>query len=137
MMSKWLCDTNVVSELMRRSPNPYVVEWASAQDHFNLSVITVEEISCGLEQKQLTKKKAWFDRFMGYRCSIISTDESIATRAGQERGRFLRLGAVRTQADILIAATAWKYNLTVVTRNTRDFTGCGIPLLDPFERAGS
>ncbi len=132
MMTKWLCDTNIISELMNRSPNQKVVEWASAQDIFSLSIISMEEIFCGLEQKKLIKKRAWFEKFIDHRCSIIVADAGIAMHAGQERGRFLRQGIVRTQADMIIAATAWGYDLTIVTRNTRDFEGCGIPLLDPF-----
>ena len=41
-------------------------------------------------------------------------------------------GIVRDQADMLIAATAQVHQLTLVTRNTRDFEGCGIGLLNPF-----
>lgn len=133
MMSSWLCDTNIISELMRRSANAKVLAWASAQDSFRLSVITVEEINYGLEHKKLARKRDWFERFLQSRCSLLPINGSIAAHAGKERGRFLAQGIVRTQADMIIAATAWKYELTVVTRNTKDFGGCGIPLLNPFE----
>ena len=132
-MSNWLCDSNVISELMSRFANPKVLAWASAQDSFGLSVVTVEEIYCGLEHKKLVNKEAWFERFLEYRCSLLPVNASIAARAGQERGRFLARGMVRTQADMIIAATAWKYELTLVTRNTKDFSGSGVPLLNPFE----
>ncbi|MEM6839922.1 MAG: hypothetical protein AAF609_24185 [Cyanobacteria bacterium P01_C01_bin.120] len=38
----------------------------------------------------------------------------------------------RTQADMLIAATAQVHNLALVTRNTRDFENCDIQILNPF-----
>ena len=41
-------------------------------------------------------------------------------------------GQVREQADMLIAATAQIHALTLVTRNVRDFDGCGIAVLNPF-----
>jgi len=40
---------------------------------------------------------------------------------------------VRDQPDMLIAATAQVHGLTLVTRNSKDFEGCGISLLNPFE----
>ncbi|XGB40582.1 MAG: hypothetical protein LVT47_02890 [Cyanobacteria bacterium LVE1205-1] len=48
------------------------------------------------------------------------------------RGGFRIQGITRSQADILIAATARVHNLTLVTRNIRDFEDCGISLLNPF-----
>ena len=56
----------------------------------------------------------------------------IARRAGELRGAFAARGIVRSQPDMLIAATAQVHALTLVTRNTADFAGCGIPLLNPF-----
>jgi predicted nucleic acid-binding protein len=51
------------------------------------------------------------------------------------RGEFRRGGKQRTQADMLIAATALEHNLALATRNAKDFEACGIPLVNPFERA--
>lgn len=48
---KYLCDTNVVSEAMKRLPDPKVKQWLSDQELVYLSVITVEEIYFGLAYK--------------------------------------------------------------------------------------
>jgi toxin FitB len=56
----------------------------------------------------------------------------IAGVAGRLRGAVAVRGVSRTQADMLIAATGQVDGMTLVTRNVRDFGGCGIPLLDPF-----
>ena len=52
------------------------------------------------------------------------------------RGRLAARGVVREQADMLIAAIAQVHQLTLVTRNTRDFEFCGIALLNPFADGG-
>ena len=56
----------------------------------------------------------------------------MAKLAGQLRGQFRVKGQVRTQADILIVAMALVHSLTLVTKNKRDFQGCGVILLNPF-----
>ncbi|MBM2812395.1 MAG: domain-like, partial [Chloroflexi bacterium] len=56
----------------------------------------------------------------------------VARLAGQIRGRLMARGRVRTQADMMIAATAQIHHLVIVTRNTRDFEDCGVPVLNPF-----
>ncbi|WP_292859204.1 type II toxin-antitoxin system VapC family toxin [Nostoc sp. LPT] len=56
----------------------------------------------------------------------------IAKRSGELRGELRSSGKTHTQADIMIAATAQIHQLTLVTRNIRDFDSCGIPLLNPF-----
>ena len=45
---KWLCDTNVISESMKPEGNSAVTGWLSERDIVNISVITVEEVFCGL-----------------------------------------------------------------------------------------
>lgn len=132
-MSSWLCDTSIVSELMRRQPDRLVVAWAKKQERFWLSVIVLEEIHAGLEKQNLAKKRQWFERFVHFRCDVVPVSEAIAVHAGKLRGRLLSRGKPRSQADILIAATAWKHDLTVVTRNCPDFEDCGIPVFNPFE----
>ncbi len=132
-MSDWLSDTNVVSELMRIRPNENVLKWAEQQEYFYLSVITIEEIYCGLKQKALKQKEKWFDRFVEKRCSILNIDSSIAKKAASQRGLFMANGILRSQANMLIAATAWKNQLTVTTGNINDFFGCGVPVYNPFD----
>jgi predicted nucleic acid-binding protein len=65
-------------------------------------------------------------------CQIIPITAEIAHHSGELRGRLRTQGKPRTQADMLIAATAHLHQLTLVTRNTRDFEDCGISLLNPF-----
>ena len=128
----WLCDTNVISEVFKRSPNKVVVDWITQQEVIFFSIVTVEEIYCGLSHKDANKKMQWFDKFMRLRCRILPATLRIAKKCGVLRGQFLKKGISRTQADLLIAATAVVHNLALATRNTQDFENCGIPLLNPF-----
>lgn len=132
-MKHWLIDTNIVSELMRRIPDAKVEAWSVAEGDFSASAITVDEILFGLERQSLTNKIQWFETFLTHRCEILPVTASVAQRAGSIRGQLAANGVIRSQPDMLIAATAWSHNLTLATRNTRDFEGTGIALFNPFE----
>jgi predicted nucleic acid-binding protein len=56
----------------------------------------------------------------------------VARRSAGLRARLRTLGKTRTQADMLIAATAAEHDLILVTRNVRDFDDCGLQVLNPF-----
>jgi predicted nucleic acid-binding protein len=70
---------------------------------------------------------AWLQR---HEVLPITTD--VARCAGALRGQLQLRGQTRSQADMLIAATAQIHALTIVTRNVRDFDGCGVAVLNPF-----
>lgn len=75
---------------------------------------------------------AWFQKFIKSRCQVLPVTDTIAIRCGTLRGEFRKKGIARTQADLLIAATAYEHNYVVVTRNERDFKDCGITIFNPF-----
>lgn len=127
-----LIDTNVLSEFMRPKPSPKVMAWAKTQTQFQLSVITVEEIYYGLSWKPNTRVKSWFENFLRNYADVLSITPEIAKAAGELRGNFQQQGDNRSQADMLIAATALGHKLVVVTRNEKDFAGCGVKVLNPW-----
>lgn len=128
----YLVDTNVIAELARKQPNAGVVAWASGVSSLTVSVVTVDEVYFGLSWRPNDRVRAWFERFLQRHCEVVPVTEAIAIRAGWLRGELRRNGETRTQADMLIAGTAQVHALSVVTRNERDFHGCGIPVLNPF-----
>lgn len=131
-----LVDTNVLSELMRPRPDAGVLAWLQGRERVNprltISVVTVDEIMFGLSWRPTARLLAWFDAFV-LRHEVLPITVNIARRAGELRGQLQARGQTRTQADMLIAATAQIHALTLVTRNVRDFEGCGIGVLNPFE----
>jgi toxin FitB len=128
----WLVDTNVLSELARPRPNAGVVAWADGIERISISTITFEEIMFGLAWKPNPRIRQWFSQFFAEACDILPITAPIAERAGLMRGQLRAGGHTRSQADMLIAATAEVHGLTLVTRNVRDFEGCGIVLSNPF-----
>jgi predicted nucleic acid-binding protein len=127
-----LVDTNILGELSRPRPNAGVLSWSETARRIAMSVITVEEVLYGLARRPLPRVRAWFDQFLARHCEVLDLTKPIAVLAGNLRGQLASRGQVRTQADTLIGATAAHHGLTLVTRNVRDFDGCGISVLDPF-----
>lgn len=133
----FLGDTNVLSELAKRAPDPGVRLWASRVSDLAVSVVTVEEIHFGLAWKPNSRIRSWLDAFLRRSCSILPVSAEIARLAGELRGTRRARGRQHTQADMLIAATAFVHRLTVVTRNVGHFSDCGIAVLNPFSHPSS
>lgn len=137
----FLLDTNVVSEL-RRGPaaNPGVIDWFDSQSprELFLSAITVGEIRQGIEQLRArdTRQSAFLDRWLKglvefYEDRLLYVDGDVAEEWGRLRAR---RGA--PVIDTLLAATARVHELTIVTRNTRDFRSLDVSVLNPWRAAG-
>jgi toxin FitB len=101
----YLVDTNIISELVRREPDPGVSAWASGVTQLALSVITVDEIHFGLAWRPNARVRTWIEAFF-QRHPILDVTATIAHRAGELRRTLAARGSVRHQADMLIAATA-------------------------------
>jgi predicted nucleic acid-binding protein len=127
-----LIDTNVLSELARPRPDRRVIEWASELAAVTLSAITVEEIFFGLAAKPNARIERWFEGFLETDCQVLEVTAPIARHAGVLRGQLAKRGRPRSQADMLIAATAALHGLTLATRNQRDFADCGVSVHNPF-----
>jgi len=128
----FLVDTNIISELARPQPNPGVAQWAETANSVALSVITVEEIYFGLSWKPNPRIQSWFDAFLDQYCEVLPITPEIAKGSARMRGRLQSKGLPRSQADMLIAATAEHHQLTLLTRNVRDFDDCGLAIQNPF-----
>jgi hypothetical protein len=129
----YLLDTNVLREVMRRSPNPAVTAWFSTLEEFSVSVVTLEELVYGLRRRSMLAKEAWLRRMLADKADVVPVTVAAAHWSGEKRATLESAGRSVTQADALIAACAWELGLILATQNIEDFRGFGVPLLDPFE----
>lgn len=132
LSTNFLVDTNLLSELVRKNPDPGVLEWAEATRQVWISSITVEEIFFGLTWKPVPRIQYWFEGLLETYCEVLPVTTDIAKRAGELRGQLQRRGQTLEPADMIIAATAQVHQLTLATRNVRHFADCGVPLINPF-----
>ena len=131
----YLLDTNVVSELRRPRPHRAVLRWIAdvPPDQLYLSVVTIGEIQAGIElTREQDAAKAeelenWLDLVLAS-YNVLPMDAP----AFREWARLMHRRSDTLSEDAMIAATAKVHNLTVVTRNTRDFSELGVELQDPF-----
>ncbi len=138
---KFLLDTCVISELIARQPSTKVIDWLDSveDDHIYLSVITIGEIKRGIEKLPDSGRKTaiqeWFSehllpRFAG---RILPIDVAVMLTWGELVARLEAQGRKLSAIDSLIAALALQNGLTLVTRNTKDFMGTAVSLLDPWQ----
>ncbi len=133
----YLVDTNVISELRRREPDPNVVEWFEQRPStaLFLSVLTLGEVRKGIELVTDSKRKLrlldWLEvelpKFFAGR--TLPVNLAVADRWGRLQAD---AGRPLPAVDSLIAATALHHGLRVVTRNARDFTFPGLAVINPW-----
>ncbi len=121
-MTKLLLDTDVLSALMRRTPEVVssAREYLNQHGRFTISVITKYEIQRGLKAKNAKKQMEAFERFC-VRNEILPIDEETAERGSTIYAELASRGELIGDADILIAATAMIHDLGLVTNNHKHF----------------
>ncbi len=131
----YLLDTNVVSEFRRRKPHGAVLAWLASvsDDDLRVSAVTIGEIQTGIElTRQMDKAKAdeieaWLERITAT-YNLLPMD----ARIFRYWAKLIHGRSDTLAEDAMIAATALVHNLTIVTRNIRDFEQFGVPTFDPF-----
>lgn len=140
-MTRWLLDTNFVSELRRSHPNARVLDFVerSDLDRMYLSVVVMAELRFGVLTAREAARRDELDRWLTYTIRpmfagrVLTVTEQIVLR-----WRFMvedsrKVGRSFSAPDLLIAATAIEHELTLVTRNVKDFAGLGVTILNPWE----
>jgi predicted nucleic acid-binding protein len=139
-VTRWLLDTNILSELRKPRPEPKVVKFVAAQplDALFVSIVTLAEIRFGIERvsdvTRRTDLKDWLTHkvrpmFEG-RVLPISEDVMFKWRLLVEDGR--KADHPFSQPDLIIAATGLHHGLTIVTRDTADYTRTRAAILNPW-----
>ncbi|MBZ0257346.1 type II toxin-antitoxin system VapC family toxin [bacterium] len=136
-----ILDTNVISELMRETPHENVKAWIAANKPTDLSLttITIAEIQRGLARLPKGKRRNTlelkFSTFISEAFSgrIYSFDEDAAIVYGKVAAKREKEGFNTDAVDLMIAAIVKSRNASIATRNTKDFDGCGIQVINPWE----
>ena len=128
-----LADTNVISEFVKSTPDAQVMRWLESVQLMAISAVTLEEAHFGLAWQPNTRKLALFNALVERMHSVYPITPVIAQRGGALRGQFKAQGITRSTPDMLIAATAIEHQLVLATRNVRDFLGCGVQVVNPFD----
>jgi toxin FitB len=139
-MTGFLLDTNVPSELTRPQSNLHVERWLDEADdeQLFLSVVSLGEIFKGLtilpDGKRRRRLQQWVEATLRpwFEGRILPVTERIAERWGILSGECQMEGRGLSVADGLIAATALEHDLTVVTRNQKDFASVGVAVFNPW-----
>ncbi|GLQ12515.1 ribonuclease VapC [Devosia yakushimensis] len=139
----FLLDTNVLSEIRRPQPDQHVLTWLDQvdEDRTYLSVITIAEIARGValmdEGKRKSELAQWLELDLPERFGerVLPVDTGTALIWGQLLASTRREGIGLSVMDGWIAATAISRQLTLVTRNIKDFENLPLTLLDPWASA--
>lgn len=134
----YLVDTNVLSEAAKPHPDPKVVKWLLHHEgELYVSTITIGEICRGIERMPDGKRKRLLRQWLHDLCvcmkgRILGFNTSTAHIWGKLKAEWEKSGVIVPSLDSQLAATAHRYGLTLVTRNTSDFDKTGVKLLNPF-----
>ncbi len=136
----YLVDTNVISEIRKKSKankgvRSFFQQAIEDKTRIFISVVTVGELRRGVEliryrndARQADQLEKWLVTLLAeYQDHILDINQDIAQLWGR-----LRVPYPENALDKQIAATALIYELTVVTRNYKDFVKTGVPVLNPF-----
>ena len=138
-----LLDTNVVSELIRKSPNPAVATWVSGHplDNLFFSAVSEAELRYGAAILPAGRRrdKLFFEIEAMLRDAfedrVLPFDSDAARAYGSIAAVRRSAGRPVAPADCQIAAIAASRRMAVATRNVRDFEGMGIAIVDPWAGA--
>jgi len=139
-----ILDTNVISELTRPVPDSDVIAWLDSQpaEETAVTAITVAELCYGVRRLPDGRRKAELSEAVS---ELVDTDfrgrvEAFDVLAAEQYADVVttreRTGRPISTSDAQIAAICRVLNATLATRNTADFTGTGVDLINPWKAAG-
>lgn len=142
-MVNYLLDTCVLSELFKEQPAPPVTEWIETVDEARLfvSVLYIGELEKGVARLEEGRKKlaiqTWLHQQLlpRFGSRLLPLDQESMVIWGGMCGAAEGAGRPLPFMDSLLAATALRWNLVVVTRNTRDFGAMPVETFDPWQTA--
>ncbi len=135
-----ILDTNVVSAFMYPKVPPEVAVWLDrqAEDHLFTTTISLAETFAGLAvmasgRRQQELEAAAVQLFAQFGPRILPFDAPAARAYAGLYALRRRIGRPTSSTDLMVAAIAHAHSATVVTRNLRDFEGCDLPVVNPWQ----
>lgn len=136
-------DTNIISELIKSSPDRNAVLWfrREAQSDLYLNSVVVMEQSFGAERFYLRTGSDRYIRSLEnllatqFRGRVLEFVEGAPVLSGRIRAKRESIGRPISVQDAMIAAICLSHDATLATRNTKDFEGLDLKLVNPFEEA--
>jgi predicted nucleic acid-binding protein len=137
----WLLDTNVLSELRRPKPDQRVVAFVTdcPLNGLHVSAVTLAEIRFGIERVGDPNRRAELNNWLTQkvrpmfegRVLQVTEDIMLKWRLLVEEGR--KMGHTFSQPDLIIASTAIRHGLTVVTRDRSDYEKGSVRVFSPWD----
>lgn len=138
-MTRYLLDTNIISDLVKPKPSPSLLAWMSEQrdDDLYIASLTLAEIRRGILEKPPGRKRdeleSWFASPEGpgalFAGRILPFDAAAAHAWAVLMAEGKRTGRPRSALDMVVAAVAMVHDCTIVTANEKDFAG--LPMINP------
>ena len=134
---KYIVDANLLSEATKPDPAPQVLEWLRLNEaHLAVTPVILGELEYGILLLPTSRRKkqleVWFEKIRSTVC-CLDFDSKVASSWAHLLAHLKANGYAMPIKDSLIAASAIAHNLTVATRNIRDFKNAKVDLINPFE----
>lgn len=137
----YVLDTCVLSELIKKSPEPRLLHWIQTQpeERLYLSVLTLGELQKGVAKLRDSKRKRSLQRWLAediqerFKGRLASVTPEVALLWGQIQGQAERRGMKMPVLDGLIAATTLSLGAALVTRDIKGAKASGVEIVNPWK----
>lgn len=137
---RFLLDTDVLSELAKRAPDPRVVAWMESHSSLDIlvSVLTLGELVKGVRSMPVGPRRDALEHWVSVELPsqlvgrLLAVDAAVSAAWGSLAAAARRSGRGLPVIDGLLLATAATNDLVFATRNFRDCEGRGVEVVDPW-----
>jgi toxin FitB len=134
-----ILDTNLLSEPLKKKPDPAVLAWLDRQapETLYLTTITLAELQAGIEilpvgKRRTALQEATTEAVAQFKARVLPFDQESAHAFGRVFAGTQAIGNPIHFGDCAIAAIAVRNRFTLATRNVREYKGAGVELINPW-----
>jgi toxin FitB len=136
-VTRYLLDTNVISETARQKPSAKVIEWIRGLPTLLLPSLALYELAAGIQRMAPGRRRqfleAWLADLLESDCDVVAFDRDAALASADLVLIARQQRRVVEHRDLLMLGIAKARSLCVATRNVSHFRGLSVPIFDPFE----